>query len=124
LLETAVLLSRFHLIRLEPDRQEYHFNLSRHSTCDKFNITTMIKQGTSLSHPDNTSRVSCNQEVLGISQIEIYQIYKAKMARRPARPAPARRAEALSAAPVEAGPAAEPDSDPVAEADPPKGLLV
>lgn len=46
------------------------------------------------------------------------------MAKRPARPAPAIRAEALSAAPVEAAPAPEPDSVPEAEAESPEVLLV
>ena len=57
-------------------------------------------------------------------QIVDEEVYKAKMAKRPARPAPAIRAEALSAAPVEAAPAPEPDSVPEAEAESPGLSLV
>lgn len=44
-------------------------------------------------------------------------IYKAKMAKRPARPAPAMRAEFMSAAPVAWGLAPEPEPDAPAEAE-------
>jgi hypothetical protein len=53
------------------------------------------------------------EQLLAKSAFKIHQVYKAKIAKRPARPAPARRAEALSAAPVDAAPAPEPDWDAV-----------